>query len=538
MEKCISGPVVDGKRTHASCNIPHGETKSQDTRQTPPLPTRVIDVGKAGDTPRLYVPRLESSTSGSPVHADYLILSYCWGEGNATARTTKHNVDQRRAGLNMAELPQTILDAIDVTRAMGQRYLWVDAVCIIQHNPGEDSSDWANEAPLMGQYYQNALCSLAAAAAEDSRDGFLKERPAEIYPFTALSLGVWRDPESDKPKESFLYPTIPTWPTDVAWAPLYTRGWTLQERALSNRILHFGRGAVYWECAELRASEFLPNGLGDRISISSSPRDMKETHLQLDSLQKCTKEEALGSEWIDLASKYSSMNFTYNKDKLLAIYGIISRIQLFFPDRCVAGCFESQLISNMAWYASGDEVEVKVRAARIAPSWSWVSSSSSIMFVWTHPEPWDATGQIVQIEDFPNNPEEGSSPQSPNGTLKIKGLRRKMDLIQCDTTEGRPTMISAMGSSGGTSRNDLSDVRLYFDEVRHVPQNFEMTLEFFSICSKMQKAMDGIITRGCLVISPTKGAARSQTYERIGWAEFYEVPELISEWKDSTISIV
>lgn len=529
--------MVDGERTHASCNILHGDTKSHSTRRTPPLPTRVIDVGKPGDVPRLYVPQLESPTNnGSSVLADYLILSYCWGDGNATARTTKENVDKRRLGINVSELPQTILDAIDVTRAMGQRYLWVDAVCIIQHNPGQDSSDWAQEAPLMGQYYQNALCTLAAAAAEDSGDGFLRERLAELYPVTPLSLGTWCDPDSEDngPQELFIYPSTPTWPNDVAWAPLFSRGWTLQERALSNRILHFGREAVYWECAELRASEFLPGGLGDRISLNSSPRSMAETHQQLDSLQKCTKEEALGLEWIELAAGYSGMSFTYNKDKLLAIYGIISRVQLFFPDRCVAGCFEAQLIPVIAWYGAGDEVDIKVQAAKIAPSWSWISSTRPVNFVWTHPEPWFALGRLVSMEDFPNNPEDLSSPQSPKGTLTIKGLRRRLDLVLTDTTDGHPTLISAMGS---TAAGELSDLRFFFDHVQHVPNEMEFTVDLLCICTRTQRGRDGVLIRGCLVLSPMLGwNTGDQEVKRIGWAEVYEVPGL-SEWKLSTVSI-
>lgn len=36
---------------------------------------------------------------------------------------------------------------------------------------------------------------------------------------------------------------------------LATRGWTLQERILAPRILHFGKSEIGWECASKRASE-------------------------------------------------------------------------------------------------------------------------------------------------------------------------------------------------------------------------------------------------------------------------------------------
>ena len=260
-ETCQLGPVVDGKRTHLSCNTPHGPAISVDNREKPPLPTRVIDLGTDGDSPRLYVPLLEH---GLVIYADYVILRHCWGEGNASACTAKDNFHQRRRGFDMSLFPQAIPGAVAVTRALGQRYLFADAICIIQHKQGQNPTDWMQEAPRMGQYYQNALCTLAAAVASDSRGGFLVERLAEKYPVDPVSLGPWSDSSlvDQEPLEIFLQPIMPLWVNYVDFAPLYTRGWTLQERALSNRVVHFSRNAVYWECSEVQASEFLPAGLG------------------------------------------------------------------------------------------------------------------------------------------------------------------------------------------------------------------------------------------------------------------------------------
>ncbi len=39
-----------------------------------------------------------------------------------------------------------IRDAIEVTRALGIRYLWADCMCIIQNDDGQD---WAHEAEAM-----------------------------------------------------------------------------------------------------------------------------------------------------------------------------------------------------------------------------------------------------------------------------------------------------------------------------------------------------------------------------------------------------
>ncbi|CAM1510160.1 Fc.00g004950.m01.CDS01 [Cosmosporella sp. VM-42] len=538
VEACTSGAVVDGKRTHASCNILHGQTHSQPERQAPPLPTRVIDVGKSGDSIRLYEPE-KTLREEMTVFSDYLILSYSWGEGNVTACTTKDNVEQRKTEIKTTDLPQTILDAIAITRVMGQSYLFVDAICIIQHKPGEDATDWTQEAPLMGQYYQNALLTIAAATSSDSRQGCLRERMAELYPVTPLSLGEWRDPASHKVHEIFLRPSAPLWFNDISCSPLYFRGWTLQERALSNRVLHFGREAVYWECAELRASEFLPKGMGKRISTNSAPNVTSEIHQQLDQLQKCSKEQALGHEWFRLATRYSGMGFTYNKDKLLAIHGIEERARLFFPDRYVAGCFESQMIPSLAWFSGGEEVDVKVRDMRIAPSWSWVSSIMEAHFI-TMPlgtETWDIQAEVISVEDFPNDPAKILASPGPKGTLELRGPFRSMDVIQTDQDVEQPTILYVSGSA--TDGGPMSG-RILFDDPRHMSGDFEMNLNLVCVVTRLRWESEYI--RGCMVLSPTSTSsqgANGVVYERTGWAELVEnfEPDM-KEWDKSSVLII
>src|ERR1043166_8196668 len=46
-------------------------------------------------------------------------------------------------------LPQNFQDATNITRQLGLRYLWIDAICIIQDSP----HDWAKEAGKMSNIY-------------------------------------------------------------------------------------------------------------------------------------------------------------------------------------------------------------------------------------------------------------------------------------------------------------------------------------------------------------------------------------------------
>lgn len=161
---------------------------SQDRRPCPKpdrarMPTRVIDVGDG--YPMLFLRDKDKISQG----AHYVALSHCWGKPpgkqeettkeqkepskelgkNWNWSTTTSNKEKRAQGFLITELPQTFQDAIEVTRKLGQRYLWIDSLCIIQGENG----DWETEAKKMEAVFKNAYYTIAATSAEDSNKGFL-----------------------------------------------------------------------------------------------------------------------------------------------------------------------------------------------------------------------------------------------------------------------------------------------------------------------------------------------------------------------------
>lgn len=93
-----------------------------------PLPTRVICVEASSQSTIDRISILE--TKGHLGH--YSTLSYCWGQGPHDYKTTSQNIGGRKNGIYLVHLPKTLRDAIIVTRKLGIKYLWVDALCIIQ----------------------------------------------------------------------------------------------------------------------------------------------------------------------------------------------------------------------------------------------------------------------------------------------------------------------------------------------------------------------------------------------------------------------
>ena len=134
--------------------------------------------------------------------------------------------------------------------------------------------------------------------------------------------------------------------------PINRRGWVLQERLLSHRILHFGQ-QVFWECRQLLACETFPEGLPKTIpkTMARAATQMTKTptfdptatslayrvkrkmttslqspttlkaHIPVPSFPSLTVHRDLFA-WFYLAELYSACSLTRETDKLVAISGL------------------------------------------------------------------------------------------------------------------------------------------------------------------------------------------------------------------------
>jgi hypothetical protein len=138
----------------AECNRSH--PRCLDRIRNGCLPTRVIDVGdNEGKTPFLYI--------SSQERGRYLALSYRWGK-DSFIRTTKSNTAMLEMRLEMSILPKSFRDAIEITRALGVKYICIDSLCVVQ----DDMKDWEVESSRMATVYLDAYLVLAASQSESA----------------------------------------------------------------------------------------------------------------------------------------------------------------------------------------------------------------------------------------------------------------------------------------------------------------------------------------------------------------------------------
>ena len=80
---------------------------------------------------------------------------------------------------------QTLRHALQVTRCLDFRYLWIDALCMNQ----EDEQDKQHEISFMGEIYAGSELNIAATAASSESDGLFHERNSMEVDINALDNG-------------------------------------------------------------------------------------------------------------------------------------------------------------------------------------------------------------------------------------------------------------------------------------------------------------------------------------------------------------
>ncbi|KAH7017953.1 heterokaryon incompatibility protein-domain-containing protein, partial [Microdochium trichocladiopsis] len=118
----------------------------------------------------------------------YVALSYVWGSAakqNLTHSRTPYPGHQQTTTDIFVGASAVILDAVQVTTALGYRYLWVDRYCIDQSN-AEDKLGQINQMDLI---YSRSEVTIVAAAGVDEHTGLPGVGAPRQYRQLALSIG-------------------------------------------------------------------------------------------------------------------------------------------------------------------------------------------------------------------------------------------------------------------------------------------------------------------------------------------------------------
>ncbi|KAF4467670.1 ankyrin unc44 [Fusarium albosuccineum] len=90
----------------------------------------------------------------------FVALSYMWGKDKQTVVLYKDRLSEfEKPGFLIQNLDRTIQDAIEVVARIGETFIWVDALCILQDSP----EDKRVQIPQMHHIYSKAVLVIVAA---------------------------------------------------------------------------------------------------------------------------------------------------------------------------------------------------------------------------------------------------------------------------------------------------------------------------------------------------------------------------------------
>jgi hypothetical protein len=387
-------------------------------------PSRLLQVRDEDGTETIRL----ITTKNLPVrNSRYLALSHCWGSSSEEERkmkiTTKANLTERTTKINLQSLPRLYQDAIQIVRCLGERYLWIDSLCIIQ----DSDEDWFHESMLMGRIYEHAYCTISADSASGSNSSIFKQRLEKDIASSMLQI--------ESLKKGLPFAELYHWRILIEAEPLSTRAWAFQERQLSRRIVHYTSHQVLWECVTMNASEIFPEGL------PAVPAKDKVHHTQLvgpachmklstvfENLARGSNVVESSSEllmlWYWFVEEFCMRNLTMPEDRLPALSGIAnSLINMTMTGKAyIAGLWRDDLHHGLLWSASKETSCTHTRLDKSAPSWSWASITGSIVF-WID---CGARGFLLDVLDVSLSPMSVRNPTSRlrSGTLKVRGYLR------------------------------------------------------------------------------------------------------------------
>lgn len=430
MRKAIRDKVKVCLSSHDLNGLPYRVDSSQ-RQHLPLLPSRVLDVGTS------FIVSKEDSQVSLRLHtseprqrADYVTLSYCWG-GKQASMLTRSNINSYHEGIDINILPQTIQDSVMIVRDLNIRYLWIDALCILQDSP----DDVTKQIKIMGDIYSNATLAIAAARSESAEKGFLD-------PYHGKPYRTWPDTPGSF---EFFEPSILSTPPE----PLATRAWAFQEEILSRRILYYGSGGITWHCmsSSCTGKNVHPSHAVD-VSWTRKRWKSQDTHCirsrrQLtksfyskdpDTISKPHEMESILHQWYKSAEDYSSRHLTVATDRLPAIAGIATAFFTLqqqtgqLTGTYLAGMWQNDLVSWLAWEKTSTSLATQLISASdiyIAPTWSWASIP--------HPVKLDHLyKQTAKLEWAAVDLKHSSSPFGPilGASIRLRGRVFDAEIIQ------------------------------------------------------------------------------------------------------------
>lgn len=315
----------------------------------------------------------------------YLALSYVWGP-RAAFQTLRSNVEalQRDGALapfssepggaakrppiaGLDTLARTVADVIEFADRLGEPYLWVDALCIVQDDDLHKQEHLAH----MGSIYANAYATIVVANGPAHRglSGLRDVTP----PMDRARAGAPHSPSYVR-RPGTMAAAVQRHTGAMQRSAWNQRAWTFQEQIFSRRLIVLDDEAVAWEC---HCNVWLEG------VAAVEARCARNTAVVAQGFSFHV--EPTFRDYADHVRQYNRRRLSYPEDAMDAFAGILTVLRTTFLGGFVC-CLPVMFFDTaLLWYNEG-MVEARVPKRRrqghggLAPTWTWAAYDGTIAF--------------------------------------------------------------------------------------------------------------------------------------------------------------
>lgn len=312
--------------------------------------------------------------------ARYIALSYTWGNVPCLKHTSENIEQLKKIGSlhpnQSRDIPRTVRHAFAITKLLGERYLWVDSLCIAQEEAAA-----SKDLNSMHHIYANSIVCLIALSGTNANHGLrgIQEVPDPaprhveqvVFDMAGGERFSWLVEPYRQSKDERKRCNHNT--RAVEGSRYNGRGWTYQEYVFAKRRLIFTDGLLRWICG--------CNTWGE------------ESHVDLE-LSGIWNVPGVWTGWMtslradlglvqDATDGFNTRSFTHEEDTLRAFLGVQNHLSRNFLGGLNYGHPEMFFDISLLW--SGDLQDISKRrlpstASSDLPSWSWMGWQGQFHF--------------------------------------------------------------------------------------------------------------------------------------------------------------
>lgn len=372
------------------------------------IPRRLIDLGLNPEcSPRLIDRLSDKITEKDESVCKYATLSYCWGpreDARAQLKLTAETWERYRHAIPLDIMTPVMRDTVTVCRALQIRYVWIDALCIMQDN----LRDWEEQSYQMSEIFGSSWLTICTIKASSCLEGFLERtenhETSPSLPYTSRTDASIRG--------SYILRRIQTplgIPGGIPFAmrsPLSRdlmvskwneRGWVFQEKNMSPRKAYFGDTMVHFQYKNTTRSQSGYVHDEGSVAVSAAVEFLSRFPLDLSVEAIASRGRYVADYWYTIVENFAGLQWTERLDIFPGLSGIARRFGSITGDRYAAGLWENDLHCGLLWRTTNwnrrtyevigpTELQqllglLNSPGPQLAPSWSWAGRENFQQFL-------------------------------------------------------------------------------------------------------------------------------------------------------------